>query len=150
MNNFSADVSDSLRGAKSVEDLACYFFLSLKGDLTFDQLARFIPDSAGIADIYKQTKSDIGSAKLKTNADTVAHLLQREWIKTRSEASELKANWGTATFDKVLIEEMEQQKLPSKKIMLECKSGETTLRASAKCMQIGNRWFIGEDIKFGV
>lgn len=139
-----------MRGARSIEDLACYFFLSLKGDLTFEQLTRFIPDSANIAGIYLQTKTDITGAKLKANADTVNHLLQREWIKTRSEASELKANWANAGFEKLLIEDMEPQKLPSKKIILECKSGETTLRASAKCMQIGDRWFIGEDIKFGV
>src|SRR4030095_5863760 len=144
MNNFSPDASGSLRGAKSVEDAAAYLFLSLKGDLNFEQLSRFIPDSADIANIYKITQSDPKSANIKSNADTVYRQLNREWIKTRSEASELKANWSNTTFEKLQIMDIADQKLPSKKIMLECKSGETTLRASAKCMKIGERWFIGE------
>ena len=150
MSSFSPAASDSVRGAKSVEELSDYFFLSLKGDISFEQLSRFIPDSANIADIYKLTQTDPGGANLRANADTVLHQLQSAWIKTRSEASELKSNWTDATFTKLQIEEIENQKLPSKKIMLECKSGKTTLRATAKCMMIGDRWFIGEDIKFGV
>ncbi len=78
------------------------------------------------------------------------HQLQRGWITTRSEASRLKANWSEAIFTKLVIEDIVNQKIPSKKIILECKSGNTTLRANVKCMQIGDRWFIGEDIKFGV
>ena len=149
-NNFSLSTDDSTRGAKSVEDLACDLFLSLKGDLNFDELSRFIPDSSTIARIYQITKTDTKDANLKANADSVIHQLRRDWVKTRSEAAELKANWGDATFEKLQIVDMEDQKLPSKKILLECKSGTTTLRASAKCLKIGERWFIGEDIKFGV
>lgn len=150
MSSFTPSASDSMRGAKSIVELSGYFFLSLKGDLTFEQLSRFIPDSGNIADIYKLTQTQQGDANLRANADTVLHQLQRAWIKTRSEASELKSNWTDATFTSLQIEEIENQKLPSKKIMLECKAGKTTLRASAKCMMIGDRWFIGEDIKFGV
>jgi hypothetical protein len=150
MSKFSPDRNDDLRGAATVQDLSSYLFLSLKGDITFNQLSRFIPDSSNIVEIYSITKTDARDANLKSNADTVLHQLQRGWIKTRSQASELKANWSDATFTKLLIEDIENQKIPSKKIMLECKSGTTTLRASAKCMQIGDRWFIGEDIKLGV
>ncbi len=150
MREFSPAPDDNMRGAASVQDLSAYLFLSLKGDMTFEQLSRFIPDSSNIVEIYSITKTDARDANLKSNADTVLHQLQRGWIKTRSQASELKANWSDATFTKLLIEEIENQKIPSKKIMLECKSGTTTLRASAKCMQIGERWFIGEDIKLGV
>ena len=83
----------------------------------------------------------------------VHHLLNqlhRQWIKTRSEAAELKANWSGAELEQLQLIEIENQKVPSQKLIISCKSGKTVLRATAKCMQIGDRWYIGEDIKFGV
>lgn len=150
MRGFTPYAPDHMRGAASVQDLAVNLFLSLKGDISFEQLALFIPDSSNIAEIYRITLTDARGSNLNSNADTVMHQLQRGWIITRSEASRLKANWSDATFTKLLIEDIENQKIPSKKIILECKSGNTTLRANVKCMQIGDRWFIGEDIKLGV
>lgn len=142
--------TDSSRGAASMEALSCYFYKSLRGDISFDELARYIPDSADIVTIYKMTKTEPGDANVKGNADTVLNQLHRQWIKTRSEAAELKANWSGADLEQLQLIEIENQKIPSRKVIISCKSGKTVLRASAKCMQIGDRWYIGEDIKFGV
>lgn len=150
MDSFSPALSDSGRGAATIQDLAAYLFLSLKGEINFEELSRFIPDSGNIAMIYQLTQTAAKDDNLKAIADTAQSMLQSDWIKTRSEASELKANWSDAVFIKLQIMDIENQKLPSKKIMLECKSGTQTLRASARCLMIGDKWFIGEDIKFGM
>src|SRR6187397_2934949 len=63
--------TDSTRGAASMEALSCYFYKSLRGDISFDELARYIPDSADIGAIYKITKTEPGDANVKGNADTV-------------------------------------------------------------------------------
>ena len=150
MNSFSENLSDSARGAKSIQDLGCYFFLALKGDIRFDQLARFIPDSSDIKNIYVQTSTSLTDVSFKSLATTIHNQEQTNFYSAVTEAQQLNASWLNATFEKLMVEEIEDQKLPSKKIILECKSGTVTLRASAKCMEIGDRWFIGEGIKFGV
>ncbi|MGB3075047.1 MAG: hypothetical protein WBB36_06985 [Chitinophagales bacterium] len=150
MNGFSPELNDSMRGAATLQELADYLFLSLKDDITFEQLSRLIADSGNVAMIYDLTNSDKKDADLKAIADSARNQLQRGWKNTRHEAVELKVNWTDATFTKLQIQDIENQKLPTKKIMLECKSGGETLRANARCLKIGDRWFIGEDIKFGV
>ncbi|MEO6167808.1 MAG: hypothetical protein ABIO46_07915 [Chitinophagales bacterium] len=150
MSGFTANVVDSTRGAATLQELANYLFLSLKDDITFEQLSRYFPDSGNVAMIYEITAADTKGVNLKSIADSAQIQLRRGWLKTHREAAELKVNWTDATFKSLQIMDIENQKIPSKKIMLECKSGTQTLRASARCMMIGNRWFIGEDIKFGV
>ncbi|MBA3647520.1 MAG: hypothetical protein H0W62_03050 [Chitinophagales bacterium] len=149
MDGFSEDV-DSVRGANTVQDLACYLFLALQQKISYGNLTRFIPDSSDIGKIYQLTNSPVGNANLKTNADSVRHQLQKDLLNTESESSSLHATWTDATFTKLLIQEIEDQKLPSKKIMMQCKSNGITLLASCKCLKIGDKWYIGEDLKFGV
>lgn len=150
MAGFIPELSDSERGASSVQDLGNYLFLSLKGDITYYQLQKFFPDSAAIALIYELTQTSIKNADLAAIADTAQNQLLSGWTKTQREVSLLGENWTDATLSKLLIQELEHQKLPGKKITIECKSGKQILRASARCLKIGDRWFIGEEIKFGV
>ena len=88
--------------------------------------------------------------ELKDNADSVQHILKNGFFAAQSKPAVLHSDWKNATFTRIMIIEIESQKLPSKKIVLEATDGTTTLRASAKCMKIGERWFIGEDIRYGV
>lgn len=151
MKGFNAGMSDSVRGAKSIQDLSCYFFLSLQNEMTFTQLKHFIPDSADIANIYVVTETPLPlPSDLKANEDSVQHILHAGFSAAQSKAAVLHADWKDATLTRVMVIEIEGQKLPSKKIVLEATDGKTTLRASAKCMKIGDRWFIGEDIRYGV
>lgn len=150
MTGFVPLLNDSVRGAATIQDLADYLFLSLRDDMSFEQLSRMIPDSGNVAMIYEITNTDQKDANLKAIADTAKNQLFNGWKKTRREAAELRVNWTDATFAKLQVQDVEDQKLPSKKIMLECKAGGETLRASALCLLIGNRWYIGQDIKFGV
>ncbi|HUM45797.1 MAG TPA: hypothetical protein PLD84_02640 [Chitinophagales bacterium] len=150
MSGFTANVPDSTRGAATLQELSSYLFLSLKDDITFEQLTKFFPDSGNVAMIYEVTNADAKGVNLRSIADSAQNQLRRGWLKTHREAAELKVNWTDATFTTLRVMDIENQKIPSKKIMLECKSGTQTLRASARCLMIGNRWFIGEDIKFGV
>lgn len=150
MKEFVMNASDSVRGAASVQELSCYFYSALHGDISFDQLSRFIPDSGNIAQIYALTNTSTANLRLKENADTIRSVLHRGFVAAMSKAAVLHASWSNATFDQVMVIEIEDQKLPSKKIIIICNDGKTTLRASAKCLQIGDRWFIGEDIRYGV
>lgn len=151
MKGFSPALNDSLRGAKSIQDLSCYFFIALKNQVSFNQLSHFTPDSADIAAIYVQTQTPLPArSDLKANEDSVQHILHAGFSAAQSKAAVLHSDWKDATLIKVMIINIEGQRLPSKKIVLEATDGRTTLRASAKCMQIGNRWFIGEDIRYGV
>lgn len=151
MKGFRLSLSDSARGAKSIQDLSCYFFLALQGQISFDQLEQFIPDSADIAHMYTITQTPLpAGAELKANQDSVQHILHAGFAAAQSKPTVLHSDWKDATFTKVRVIPIEDQKLPSKKIMIEATDGKTTLRASAKCMQIGDRWFIGEDIRYGV
>ena len=151
MKNFKLELNDSVRGAKSIEDLSCYFYLALKGDINYDQLSKFIPDSNELARIYTLTKTELPTGQeIKTAADTIHDELMRSFIETKSRASILHASWLESKYDNVMILEMEDQKLPSKKIIIVAQDGKETLRASVRCMQIDGRWFIGEDIRFGV
>jgi hypothetical protein len=150
MKDFLLNTSDSTRGAASVQELSCYFYSALHGDISFDQFARFIPDSGDIAQIYSLTNTSTANVRLNENADTIRTVLRRGFVAAMSKAAVLHASWSNATFDQVMVIEIEDQKLPSKKIIIICNDGKTTLRASAKCLQIGDRWFIGEDIRYGV
>ena len=151
MKGFTLATNDSVRGAKTIQDLSCYFFLALKGDISFQQLTHFTPDSADIANIYILTQTPLPySDDLKANQDSVQHILHEGFLAAQSKAAVLHADWKNATFTLVRVIEIEYQKLPSKKIVIEAMDGKTTLRASAMCMQIGDRWFIGEDIRYGV
>lgn len=151
MNGFSANLNDSIRGAQSIQDLSCYLFISLKGQITFNQLEKFIPDSEDISAIYVLTQAPLPSGTdVRANADTVRNLLQKGFKATVSKSAVLHADWKNAVLNRVMVIEIEDMKLPSKKIILEAADGKTTLRASAKCMKIGDRWFIGEDLRFGV
>src|ERR1043165_9905027 len=68
MKGFTANLNDSVRGAKSMQDLTCYFFLALQGKITFEQFKHFIPDSADIANIYKFTETPLpADIELKAN-----------------------------------------------------------------------------------
>jgi len=151
MKGFTVIVNDSIRGAKSIQDLSCDLFLALQGKITFEQLRHFTPDSVDIANIYTLTQTPLPpGAELKANQDSVQHILHAGFLAAQSKASVLHADWKDATLKRVMIIEIENQKLPSKKIVLEATDGKTTLRASTKCMKIGERWFIGEDIRYGV
>ena len=150
MTGFTPMLADSIRGAATVQELGNYLFLSLKGEITYYQLKKFFPDSANIAMIYELTQTGVKDANLAAIADSAQSQLLHGWTKTQREVSMLGENWTDATFTKLLIQELENQTLPGKKITIECKSGKQTLRASAKCLKIGDRWFIGEEIKFGV
>ena len=151
MKGFVVNMDDSTRGAKSIQELSCYFFSALQGKITFQQLQKFTPDSEDIAHIYTLTSTSVSSAKdIRANADTVSNLLKSGFNAAVSKASVLHSDWKKATLNRVMVIEIEDQKLPSKKIVLEASDGKTTLRASAKCMKIGNRWFIGEDLRYGV
>jgi hypothetical protein len=151
LKGFTLTVNDSLHGAKSIQDLSCDLFLALQGKITFEQLRHFTPYSEDIANIYALTQTPLPSpAELKANQDSVQHILHAGFSAAQSKAAVLHSDWKNATFTRVMIIEIENQKLPSKKIVLEATDGNTTLRASAKCMKIGERWFIGEDIRYGV
>lgn len=150
MKDFVLQANDSIRGAASVQELSCYFYSALHGDISYDQLTRFIPDSGNIAQIYALTNTSTANLRLKEDADTIRNVLHRGFVGAMSKAAVLHASWSNATFDQVMVIEIEDQKLPSKKIIIICNDGKTTLRASAKCLQIGDRWFIGEDIRYGV
>jgi len=151
MKEFTLNVNDSFRGAKSIQDLSCDFFLALQGQITYEQFRRFTPDSADISNIYMLTQTPLPTGvELKANQDSAQHILHSGFLAAQSKAAVLHADWKDATFTRVMIIEIENQKLPSKKIVLEATDGKTTLRASAKCMKIGERWFIGEDIRYGV
>ncbi len=150
MEAVTIEWSDSLHGAATLQDLAGCLYLSLKDEITLDQLSVMFPDSGDVARIYELTGTDKQGANMKAIADSAQSLMARGWKKTRHEAVELKVNWTDAVFVELMIQDIENQKLPTKKIMLECKSGTQILRASARCLLIGDRWFIGEDIKFGV
>jgi hypothetical protein len=151
MKGFTLNINDPVRGAKSIQDLSCDLFLALQGKTTFQQLIHFTPDSADIANIYRFTRTPMPSGiELKANQDSIQHFLQAGFLAAQSKAAVLHADWKDATLTRVMIIEIENQKLPSKKIVLEATDGKTTLRASAKCMKLGERWFIGEDIRYGV
>jgi len=151
MNGFAFNMNDSARGAKSIKDLSCYFFVALQSQISFEQFKKFIPDSSDIAAIYNLTQTQIPSGNfLKANADTVMNRIQNGFNSARSKPAVLHSDWKDASLVRVMVIEIEDQKLPSKKIVIEATDGKTTLRASAKCMQIGDRWFIGEDIRYGV
>jgi len=151
LKDFKSNLNDSVRGAKSISDLSCYLFFALQGQITFKQLQKFIPDSADIANIYALTQSaPISSHDVRANADTVKNQLQNGFNAAVSKAAVLHADWKNATINRVMVIEIEDQKLPSKKIVIEAMDGKTTLRASVKCMQIGERWFLGEDLRYGV
>lgn len=150
MKDFVLNTSDSTRGATSVQELSCYFYSALHGDISYDQLTHFIPDSGNIAQIYVLTNTSSANVRLKENADTIRNVLHRGFVGAMSKAAVLHASWSNASFDQVMVIEIEDQKLPSKKIIIICNDGKTTLRASAKCLKIGDRWFIGEDIRYGV
>ncbi|HYV94857.1 MAG TPA: hypothetical protein VE978_23990 [Chitinophagales bacterium] len=151
MKGFALNANDSFRGAKSIQDLSCDLFLALQGKITFEQLRQFTPDSADIANIYMLTQTPPPSGgEIKANQDSVQHILHSGFLAAQSKAAVLHTDWKDATLTRVMIIEIENQKLPSKKIVLEATDGNTTLRASAKCMKIGERWFIGEDIRYGV
>lgn len=151
LKNFKSELEDSVRGAKSIEDLSCYFYLALKSNISYDQLCAFIPDSNELARIYVLTNTTLPTGQeIKTAADTIHDVLHRSFIETKSRASILHASWLESKFESVMILEMENQKLPSKKIIIVAQDGKETLRASVRCMQINGRWFIGEDIRFGV
>src|SRR5690349_12955933 len=69
MNGFDFNINDSIRGAKSIKDLSCYFFVALQGQISFDQFKKFIPDSVDIADIYTLTQTQLPDGNfLKANA----------------------------------------------------------------------------------
>ncbi len=150
MNAVNTAWNDSLHGAANLQDLAGFLYLSLKDEITPEQLSVMFPDSGDVAQIYDLTGTAKQGANMKAIADSARSMLSKGWKKTKHEAVELKVNWTDAEFVQLMIQDIENQKLPTKKIMLECKSGTQTLRASARCLQIGDRWFIGEDIKFGV
>jgi hypothetical protein len=151
MKGFAPGTNDSIRGAKSIQDLSCYLFIALDGQITFNQLEKFIPDSEDIANIYILTQSPPASGDdVRANADTVRNLLQKGFKATVSKSAVLHADWKNAVLNRVMVIEIEDMKLPSKKIILEAADGKTTLRASVKCMKIGDRWFLGEDLRFGV
>lgn len=151
MKGFVMNLNDSVRGARSIQELSCYFFSALGGKITFQQLQQFTPDSEDIARIYTITSTPVSSGNaLRANADTVSNRLRDGFNAAVSKASVLHSDWKKATLHRVMVIEIEDQKLPSRKIVLEAADGKTTLRASAKCMQIGDRWFIGEDIRYGV
>ena len=151
MKGFTENLDDSIRGANSIQDLTCYLFLTLQGKITFEQLKHFAPDSTDIAKIYVLTQTPLpGGTELKANQDSIQHILHAGFLSAQSKAAVLHSDWKNATLTRVMIIEIENQKLPSKKIVLEATDGNTTLRASAKCMKIGERWFIGEDIRYGV
>ncbi len=151
MKDFVSNVNDSLRGAKSIEDLSCDLFLTLQGEITFNQLSHFIPDSEDIAHMYLLTQNSLPQGKvLKVNADSAHQSLQQGFYAAQSKAAVLHSDWKNAELKRVLVIDIEYQRLPSKKIIIEAIDGKTTLRASAKCLKIGDRWFIGEDIRYGV
>ncbi len=150
MKNFTADSHDSARGAKSMEDLSCYLFMALKGEITFDQLSMFIPDSADIVNIYIATNTTPNPLQVKENADSVYSKLRKGFYETKSKSAIFHTSWSDATFEKVMIFNIENQRIPSRRIIMETKTGKDYLRCSAMCMQINGRWFIGEDLKYGV
>src|SRR5215831_4635369 len=94
LSNFVANTSDSVRGAKSIQDLGCYYFLALKGNLRYDQLAHFIPDSADIVQIYKLTNSAIDGHYIKTLADTIYQEQQSSFYYTVTEAKQVNGSWN--------------------------------------------------------
>lgn len=149
-SGFSRSLADSLTGAASVQDLGNYLFLSLKGDITFYELQRFFPDSAAISLMYELTHTSTQDADLAAIADTALNQLLTGWTRTQREATQVGENWTDAKLIRIRIQEMDNQVLPGRKITIECQSDKETLRASAKCLKIGDRWYIGEDIKFGV
>lgn len=150
MTGFSLSKYDSVRGAASVQELSCYFYSTLNGDITFDELSRHIPDSADIAAIYAATNTPTAGVPLRENADSVLSRLHRGFNDALSKASVLHADWSNAAYEQLMVIEIEGQRLPSKKMVIICSDGKTKLRASAKCLQIGDRWFIGEDIRYGI
>ncbi len=151
MKDFASNTPDSQHGAKSIRDLSCYFFLALQNQLTFSQLSDFIPDSGDIATIYILTQAPLPApAELRANEDSVRHILHAGFAAAQSKAAVLHSDWKDATLSRVMVIDIENQRLPSKKIVIEATDGKTILRASAKCMKIGERWFIGEDIRYGV
>jgi hypothetical protein len=151
MNGFDFNINDSVRGAKSIKDLSCYFFVAMQGQISFEQFKKFVPDSADIANIYVLTQTQLPDGSyLKANADTVLNRMLNGFNSARSKPAVLHSDWKDASLTRVMVIEIEDQNLPSKKIVIEATDGKTTLRASAKCMKIGDRWFIGEDIRYGV
>jgi hypothetical protein len=148
--DFQLIVNDSIRGAVSIEELSSYYYAALRGQISFEQFSRFIPDSGDIAKIYAETGTPVSSQNLKSNADTILQTLQLGFVEARSKAATLHSSWNEVAFDEVMVIDIANQKLPSKKIVVIGTKDKTTLRASAKCLQIGRRWFIGEDIRYGI
>ncbi|MCY7411084.1 MAG: hypothetical protein LH473_12495 [Chitinophagales bacterium] len=150
MKNFTNEINDSVRGAKTMEDLSCYLYLALKGDITFEKFSKFIPDSNDVAGIYSETQTPADARAIKENADSAFSKLRKSFFETKSKSAIFHTSWSDATFEKVMIFNIEDQKIPSTRIIMETKTGKDYLRCSVMCLQINGRWFIGENLKYGV
>ncbi|MCS6991698.1 MAG: hypothetical protein NZL95_07540 [Chitinophagales bacterium] len=140
---------DTQPGAASLIDLACLLFFALQGQIDFDSLRHFMADSAIVARMYQVAGMQADEKEIKQVADSAQAKLYRQFLETASQPVVFRTSWNEAHLTKVHLLEVPGQRLPTQRLLLQAEAGKHTLRATALCFQLDNRWFIGEDLRYG-
>lgn len=141
---------DPQPGAPTITDLSCLLFLALQGQIDFDSLRHFIPDSSVVAAMYQATGRPAEPQQIARVADSAAAMLYRQFLETSSQPVAYRTSWMESQLKKIHLLQLPENRLPTQRIILEAQSDKHTLRASVLCFQLNDRWFLGERLRFGV
>lgn len=142
--------STTHRGADDLIELGNKLLACMQDKIAFSELTIYIPNATDIESLYLITKTPIDTEAIKTNAALVLKNIATGFANAKNDGILQEFDWPTATLENVTSQQMPGEAISSKLVYWNLIANKKHYRLTAKCMQIGNYWFIGEDIRFNI
>lgn len=142
--------SEAHRGANDLIELGNNVLACMQDKIPFTQLTYFIPNKTDIAQLYALTKTPIDSQNINTNAELVLKNIATGFANAKNDGILQEFEWKDVSLENVTSQVMPGEAINSKLVYWNLLANKKHYRLTAKCMQIGNYWFLGEDIRFNI
>jgi hypothetical protein len=149
VQNFKTDPVEQ-RGASSLTELAAILFLAFQKEEKFDALLNFIPDSSVMREMYALSSTSYQQQEADSALNGAIEKLKEEYALTSLRVKQSGLDWKNATALELNVYNMGIAEIPSRKIFLVCESNKLKFGVSVQCLQINGRWFLGENLHYGI
>ena len=138
------------RGGLDLIEVGNALLNCMQDKISFEQLSTYIPSKTEIKSLSEITNSPMSDVEITSSADVAIKTIAAGFIKSKNDGLLKEIKWADAKLDNVTSQEMPGLPVKSKLVYWNMSEGKKQFRLTAKCMQIGNYWFIGQDLQFNI
>ena len=138
------------RGAIDLIELGQQILYCMQDKITFKQLTNYIPNQEDIKQLYVITKTPIDTTNIRINAELALKKIAAGFGNAKNDGILQEFEWKNVKMENVTSQLMPNEIINSKHVYWNLTVNNKNYRLTAKCMQIGNYWFLGEDLHFNI